>query len=205
MKNRKGFTLIELLVVIAIISILAAILFPVFATAKAKGHQIACMSNMRQLGMAITLYVQDSDDLYPGANWATDADPPAPPFDIEGGGLFSHVKTGGVYVCSSDTQAGIKHLSYELNAQLMNIPESAIEKPTDTVLLLDAWVNDSAFVVDSDLEAESAIGAYDDNSKDPPTADVMNPLHIDRANVLYADGHVSSVMAGQLTAGMLHW
>lgn len=58
-RHRKGFTLIELLVVIAIIAILAAILFPVFAAAKAKGRQTACLSNMRQIGAGIFAYMDD--------------------------------------------------------------------------------------------------------------------------------------------------
>ncbi|MBX3119746.1 MAG: prepilin-type N-terminal cleavage/methylation domain-containing protein [Fimbriimonadaceae bacterium] len=62
---RKGFTLIELLVVIAIIAILAAILFPVFARAKDKAKQIACLSNMKQLGTGIYMYLSDYNDYLP--------------------------------------------------------------------------------------------------------------------------------------------
>lgn len=62
---RFGFTLIELLVVIAIIAILASILFPVFARAKAKAKQAACLSNLHQLGVAMLLYMSDSDDRMP--------------------------------------------------------------------------------------------------------------------------------------------
>src|SRR5262245_19161226 len=59
---RKAFTLIELLVVIAIIAILAAILFPVFAQARESAKASACMSNMKQLGVATQLYLADYDD-----------------------------------------------------------------------------------------------------------------------------------------------
>ncbi len=58
----RGFTLIELLVVIAIIAILAAILFPVFAGAREKARQTACLSNERQLGLAARMYMTDNDD-----------------------------------------------------------------------------------------------------------------------------------------------
>ncbi|HLO99312.1 MAG TPA: prepilin-type N-terminal cleavage/methylation domain-containing protein [Fimbriimonas sp.] len=60
-----GFTLIELLVVIAIIAILAAILFPVFSAAKASAKRAACLSNMKQIGTSMALYMGDSDDLFP--------------------------------------------------------------------------------------------------------------------------------------------
>ncbi|GAB4469304.1 MAG: hypothetical protein OHK0029_41870 [Armatimonadaceae bacterium] len=73
-----AFTLIELLVVIAIIAILAAILFPVFAQARAKARQTACLSNMKQIGLGMMMYVQDYDEKLPpfrqvptGGDWWT--------------------------------------------------------------------------------------------------------------------------------------
>lgn len=65
MSKRRGFTLIELLVVIAIIAILAAILFPVFASAREKARQTSCLSNEKQMGNALMMYAQDSDGGFP--------------------------------------------------------------------------------------------------------------------------------------------
>jgi prepilin-type N-terminal cleavage/methylation domain-containing protein/prepilin-type processing-associated H-X9-DG protein len=64
--NRSAFTLIELLVVIAIIAILASILFPVFAQARAKARQTACLSNLKQIGTGLMMYTQDYDEALPG-------------------------------------------------------------------------------------------------------------------------------------------
>jgi len=68
-QRRQGFTLIELLVVIAIIAILAAILFPVFAQAREKARAISCLSNLKQIGTASMMYVQDYDEtIVPAGN-----------------------------------------------------------------------------------------------------------------------------------------
>lgn len=87
MKNNKksAFTLIELLVVIAIIAILAAILFPVFAQAREKARQTSCLSNMKQVGLGLLMYVQDYDENYPRADyWA-----PTPPLNPAATGTFA--------------------------------------------------------------------------------------------------------------------
>ena len=64
-RSNAGFTLIELLVVIAIIAILAAILFPVFARAREKARQSSCLSNLKQMALAVNMYNQDYDGTYP--------------------------------------------------------------------------------------------------------------------------------------------
>lgn len=69
---RRAFTLIELLVVIAIIAILAALLFPVFARAKLAAKQSGCVSNLKQIGSSIALYMGDNDDIFPSAVDASD-------------------------------------------------------------------------------------------------------------------------------------
>jgi prepilin-type N-terminal cleavage/methylation domain-containing protein len=76
MNFRRGFTLIELLVVIAIIAILAAILFPVFARSKEAAKQTACISNARQIGIANSMYLQDSEGVFP-IHYAYNSQPPA--------------------------------------------------------------------------------------------------------------------------------
>src|SRR5690606_2691782 len=105
MKSRKAFTLIELLVVIAIISILAAILFPVFARARESARRASCLSNLKQIGIATMMYVQDYDEKYPnGQNQSVTSGP--------GGAwgttywywpqiLYPYTKSWQVYFCPS--------------------------------------------------------------------------------------------------------
>jgi prepilin-type N-terminal cleavage/methylation domain-containing protein/prepilin-type processing-associated H-X9-DG protein len=116
----KGFTLIELLVVIAIIAVLAAILFPVFAQAREKARQTACLSNMRQIGLATRMYIEDYDEHFPQTK-QTDGQPAVDdnagqienpdigsmfamilPYVARVAATEDQMKTQGIYACPSD-------------------------------------------------------------------------------------------------------
>jgi prepilin-type N-terminal cleavage/methylation domain-containing protein/prepilin-type processing-associated H-X9-DG protein len=95
-RKRVGFTLIELLVVIAIIAILAAILFPVFAQARAKARQATCLSNLKQVGIASMMYLQDFDEGFVPYQWqGTGSTLPCPP---EWGGICTTFTPGWLYL-----------------------------------------------------------------------------------------------------------
>lgn len=104
--RRRGFTLIELLVVIAIIAILAAILFPMFISAKEQGYRATCQSNLRQIGVALDCYVDDNNGRYPSRlayarpAEATEWDGAAGP-GVGALAFFLHryVKNTGVWMC----------------------------------------------------------------------------------------------------------
>jgi prepilin-type N-terminal cleavage/methylation domain-containing protein/prepilin-type processing-associated H-X9-DG protein len=137
-QNSRGFTLIELLVVIAIIAILAAILFPVFAQAREKARAITCISNEKQLGLALMQYTQDYDENfpvginvgYPGpAGWA--------------GQVYSYVKSTKAFLCPDDANP-LDVVSYGLNVFTDNFgssqtpePLSTFTAPASTVLLCE--------------------------------------------------------------------
>lgn len=106
-RPRAGFTLIELLVVIAIIAILAAILFPVFAKVREKARQTTCVSNEKEIGLAILMYADDYDSSYnPNSDFGTapeencDWTTLVQPYIVSGGNN-NYQFTGGVFQCPS--------------------------------------------------------------------------------------------------------
>lgn len=89
-RKSRGFTLIELLVVIAIISILASILFPVFARARENARRTSCASNLKQFGLAMMQYTQDYDETYPkSVAGGFGANPPGGAQDLGSDGSFN--------------------------------------------------------------------------------------------------------------------
>lgn len=134
-----GFTLIELLVVIAIISLLAAILLPAFARARESGRRAVCQSNLRQIGSAFHLYLQDYDEMYPdvddamlfmGRKWRWVVQPYLSFAGRRTGELTSQGFNPSVLICPSDPAAAPKYdgTSYAYSAAFYLAPAAS---PTD--------------------------------------------------------------------------
>lgn len=102
MENRRGFTMIELLTTIAIVAILAAILLPVFTAAKDSARKSTCQSNLRQVSIAMALYLQDYDDRFAPPNYRIASDSSAENDRTWVQVLLPYVRSFTVFKCPSD-------------------------------------------------------------------------------------------------------
>ncbi len=138
----RGFTLIELLVVIAIIAILAAILFPVFARARAKARQATCASNLKQLGTAMIMYAQDYDGSiamwgYGGSDADDDVSTGAYTWDTV---LMPYMKNQQILICPDNpkrTDTGERPRSYAMPRYVSGQSQDRPPAVSSTVLLFD--------------------------------------------------------------------
>jgi prepilin-type N-terminal cleavage/methylation domain-containing protein/prepilin-type processing-associated H-X9-DG protein len=116
----SAFTLIELLVVIAIIAILAAILFPVFAQAREKARSISCLSNFKQVGLAVLMYVQDYDETVPDVDSCGFAGPCYVQYPADQAWTMviqPYIKNWQVYRCPDDPSATNNGLTKDPNTE----------------------------------------------------------------------------------------
>jgi prepilin-type N-terminal cleavage/methylation domain-containing protein/prepilin-type processing-associated H-X9-DG protein len=178
----EGFTLIELLVVIAIIAILASILFPVFARARAKARQASCMSNMRQLGLAILMYADDADETMPA--WSlkgggpTDPPPPPPAYTWDQQ-IQAYVRNQQLLYCPDNPYG--KFRSYALPRYSSALPLAAFTNVAATALLFEKGGYPPG-------EWQDATGENFNQSKS--AVPDGNYFHNGGKNFLFVDGHV---------------
>lgn len=202
--KRKGFTLIELLVVIAIISMMAAILFPVFARARENARRSSCMSNMKQIGLGIMQYTQDYDERLPFYGSTSGGDPSPttsnyvtttiPNWHAQ---VYPYVKSWDLFKCPSAPESTGSYpprasgdSSYGANGVVVRWSGSA------TGPLSLAAIEETAKIIFAHELPERTRLSY---AWPPRTGDkfrrwmqtaAYNSQHFEGANLVYVDGHV---------------
>ena len=204
-RTRHAFTLIELLVVIAIIAILAAILFPVFAQARDAARSAACLSNMRQIGMGVQMYIQDNDGrLF----FRSTGKPDATRIGVATTGnglkwwnqLMPYIKNAQIFKCPSDPlptaspdNAGVLNIprSYIAQSAAEALSEAQIDKPSDTIVITEKWDHNGA----GRALGESWIEAFDGDMAPDEDQPLLHPIeeianrHRGGMNCAFFDGH----------------
>jgi prepilin-type N-terminal cleavage/methylation domain-containing protein/prepilin-type processing-associated H-X9-DG protein len=169
---KRGFTLIELLVVIAIIAILAAILFPVFAKAREKARQTACLSNLKELALAGLMYSQDYDEVICSTQYGQGASQYGYVLLLD-----PYIKNSQIWTCPSGrVQPNYWTSWYAMNFELeanQGYPQAWIKRPTDKIWMVDSGRHCS--VVWGDIDTWGNDGVSD--------------IHNGGSNCAYFDGH----------------
>ncbi|HEY3330609.1 MAG TPA: DUF1559 domain-containing protein [Capsulimonadaceae bacterium] len=210
-RSSIGFTLIELLVVIAIIAILAAILFPVFATAREKARQSSCASNEKQIGLAMLQYAQDMDEVLPAGATNNSGGVTAYSWDMRLNPYLWKITPGGnvnsaiVYHCPSDisNNNGQPIRSYAMTSGYRNCcyatgasgggdgnpcPLSIIGAPAQTFMVAEQWYKQSILGSNAGAVVNKATTTGTDWGQDRDFPG--QTFHSGGWNYLYCDGHV---------------
>jgi general secretion pathway protein G len=213
---RRAFTLVELLVVITILAILAALLFPVFARAKASAKQTQCLSNLHQIGVAIQLYMSDSDDFFPHCVDASDKYAPQiwngqaqwqaqiPDIPLINVALQPYAKSQEIFHCPSDT--GTKTLDADIGIPFPTSP-SLFQQYGCSYLMRTEIVFDglsgTAFATPADINVLfDGAGNWHGSGRPLQPNDndsTIGPLVSGyRYNTLFGDYHAKNVSSNQL-------
>lgn len=195
--RQKGFTLIELLIVIAIIAILAGLLFPVFSRAREQGRKNACLSNVKQLGIAFAMYAQDWDGRFPpyaydtpqgSYFWCVYYDKNSALWDVSRGLIYPYLANREIFRCPDweTVTSAYGYNWYYIGTPDAPAKESDISRPSETVLLADAADKTTL----GPAELMWAIS--------PPSIYSLHPhylhfRHNGTANAVFADGHAKSL------------
>lgn len=205
--KKRAFTLIELLVVISIISILAAILFPVFARARENARRTSCLSNLKQIGLGIMQYTQDYDEKYPttfvgkrgnagdGYTVQTDSSMPGRKYRVNDGTyhgyymtwmdtIYPYVKSLQVFVCPSQPD---NYREYNSN-QSYNVPYYGLNTRASGISLAEVDQPASTMMnMDFHFYFVTSVTCSRQNNildKDPRFVP-----HLDGTNFTFLDGH----------------
>ena len=204
-RRHAGFALIELLVVIAIIAILAAILFPVFATARDKARQTKCLSNLKQIGLAWQMYAADYDDMacpsyyYGSDGWMYNWDFATRGSNYKLGLIGQYTKSGEVKSCPGYTGAatwGRPYTGYGYNASYIGGDST----PTGGFVVPPAALSQIVDPAGTAVFADCGFDGAPANWLRAPVNDYFGLFsggkaafrHNRCASVFYADGHVRS-------------
>ncbi|MCW3058743.1 MAG: hypothetical protein JWQ02_564, partial [Capsulimonas sp.] len=212
---RRGFTLIELLVVIAIIAILAAILFPVFAQAREKARSISCMSNMKQIGLGVQMYIQDNDEtlFFRGASSAANlgkirtsaivgAGTTAPAINAQWYNvIYPYIKAKGVYTCPSDPGPTANVMpdgstilrSYAAADSAEGLSLAQIDVPADTIVVTEKWDKNLAGVANGETWFEVWDGDMSAEPTQPTRMLKYASRHQGSMNCAFFDGHAKAL------------
>ena len=215
---KRGFTLIELLVVIAIIAILAAILFPVFAKAREKARQASCLSNVKQLCLAVLQYAQDYDETLNSCYGSINGVGSSRRWYYQGstneGMLYPYIKNAQVFICPSGKG------NYGANRALMGDGNQGgrnlaiVAKPAETIILGDALASGGDPVTGLDTTPTESWGGMIASltripSYGPGTAcnghGLMAIRHNEVANLGFLDGHAKAMKPGQTDTPESMW
>ena len=227
---KRGFTLIELLVVIAIIAILAAIIFPVFAQARDKARQTQCLSNEQQIGVALLMYMQDSDGrMFYRAHWDYSRSNPSPGVTIaQTPGnrwwnlLMPYVQSTGVWACPSDNNPSLSPnaqgqnvipRSYIAVSMAESLLDAQIADPDETMVITEKWAGATDSWIEpfnGDFEPATMLPPYgnsaDEPANDPTQSWTAANKHFGMMNCIFFDGHVkayapSTILASKYLTG----